>query len=85
MLPVIVGILIGLCLVTLLVAAYACHLAIQSQIDVKALQNSTHQVQLVPVDSDDVEMDEEQSAKAMAKADQLAMESLTLDGDQPLS
>lgn len=31
-------------------AAYALHLAIQSRIDVKALQNSTHNIHMVPMD-----------------------------------
>ncbi len=70
--------------VAFVLAIMAFHRAIEAQIDVRALQKSTHQVQLVPVDSDDA-MDEEQSSDAMAKAERLAMESLTLDGDQPLS
>ena len=35
---------------TILTAGYALHYAIKTQVDVKAIQNSTHQIQFVPAD-----------------------------------
>ena len=35
---------------TLLIALYACHRAINAEIEVKALKNSTHQIQYVPAE-----------------------------------
>lgn len=33
----------------IVVAGYACHMAIKANIEVKALQNSTHNIQYVPL------------------------------------
>lgn len=43
------GILLGFVCVLAAVSGYALHLALKAIIEVKALQNSTHSVQMVPV------------------------------------
>lgn len=48
---VVIGILIGLVGVSVIGAFGALYLAIKTQIDLKAMQKSTHNIQYVPVDT----------------------------------
>lgn len=64
-----------LAVVATFMAGYACHRAINAEVDVKALQNSTHQIQMVPVEPPSVaEMAEErQLNKEFDRAERDAM------------
>lgn len=64
-----------------IVACYACHRAINAEIMVKALQNSTHKIQYMPVELPDDPTDPEEKVidEKLAKHDREAMERLNLE------
>lgn len=57
-------VLVAVCIVLVAfsgMAIYALHLSITTRIEVKALQNSTHSVQMVPIDSPDALSNEDEA------------------------
>lgn len=73
-----IPLVVGLCLLTatsLVIAAYACHRAINAEIQVKGLQASTHQIQFVPAEPPSTaELAEERELNAeFDKAERAAM------------
>ncbi len=72
--------LVAVCLVlaaSAAVSGYALHLATSTRIEVKALQNSTHSVQMVPVDSPDAfAKADDELEQAMTKADDRMFEDM---------
>lgn len=72
--------LVAVCLVLVAsagLAAYALHLAITTRIEVRALQNSTHSVQMVPIDSPDaLSKADDELEQAMTKADDRLFEDM---------
>lgn len=65
-------------LAALAASAYALHLAIQTRIEIQALQKSTHAVHMVPIPTDAVsDEDEKQVNRTLRVADENAFDDLT--------
>lgn len=83
---VIATILCIFALTAVLLSCYALHQVFETKLEMRALKNSTHQVQFVPVDDTSPDDDEDVAmSRALAKSQRKALEDLTLGDDEPLS
>ncbi len=71
----------------LAIAILAFQRSVDAQIEVRALQKSTHQVQFVPLEDEPPGRDREAEAlaKELDKDEQLGWDALRMSSDEPLS